>query len=76
MTQIYSLRKILRKLWTAYWEDECLVLSAAIAFYAIFSIIPFLFLLFVIWGIFVPSSDMLYEQISQFATELVPDISP
>lgn len=69
-------RDMVRKVWKEYWQDECLILSAAISFYAIFSVIPFLFLLFVIWGFFVGSSDTLFGQIVQFARELVPDIPP
>jgi len=74
MQILLSVRDTTHKVWKAYWRDDCLILSAAISFYAIFSIIPFLFLLFVIWGFFVGSSDTLYGQISQFAEELVPDI--
>jgi membrane protein len=70
----FSVRDTIQKVWRAYWTDDCLILSAAISFYAIFSIIPFLFLLFVIWSYFVGSSDTLYAQISQFAQELAPDI--
>lgn len=68
------LRDMVKKAWGGYWQDDCLILSAAISFYAIFSIIPFLLLLFVIWGFFVGSSDTLYGQIDQFAKELVPKI--
>ena len=75
MRRLILLWDVLRKIWSAYWRDECLILSAAISFCAIFSIIPFLFLLFVIWGVFVGSSDMLYAQIVQFARALAPDIS-
>jgi len=63
-------------IWRGYWRDECLILSAAISFYAIFSIIPFLFLLFVIWGFLVGSSEMLYGEIAQFANALFPEIRP
>jgi membrane protein len=69
-------QNVLRGVWDSYWRDECLILSAAVSFYAIFSIIPFVFLLFVIWGVLVGSSDLLYQQIVQFAKELMPDISP
>ncbi len=65
---------VIKRVWNGYWKDECLILSAAISFYAIFSIIPFLSLLFVIWGFFAGSSDILYGQIDQFAKELVPRI--
>jgi len=70
------LRDMIKGAWKAYWRDDCLILSAAVSFYAIFSVIPFLFLLFVIWGFFVGSSGTLYAQIVQFAKELVPDIPP
>jgi len=75
MSRILPLWNQIRQVWNAYWRDECLILSAAISFYTIFSVIPFIFLLFVIWGVFVGSSDMLYAQITQFAQALVPDIS-
>ncbi len=67
-------RDTIKKVWKGYWQDDCLILSAAISFYAIFSVIPFLFLLFVILGFFVGSSSTLYGQILQFARELVPKI--
>jgi membrane protein len=67
---------MVKNAWRGYWQDDCLILSAAISFYAIFSIIPFLFLLFVIWGFFADSSDALYRQIDQFASELIPKIPP
>jgi len=75
MGKLAFLWEVIRKVWQAYWRDECLILSAAISFCAIFSVIPFLLLLFVFWGIFVGSSDMLYTQIVQFAKTLAPDIS-
>lgn len=68
------LRDTTKKVWSGYWRDDCLILSAAISFYAILSVIPFLFLLFVIWGVFAGSSDTLYGQIEQFAGELGPRI--
>jgi membrane protein len=74
MQSLLFLRDMMKGLWSGYWEDDCLILSAAISFYAIFSVIPFLFLLFVIWGFFAGSSDTLYGQIAQFAMELVPRI--
>lgn len=67
---------IVAAVWRGYWRDECILLAAAISFYAIFSIIPFLLLLFVVWGAFIGSSDVVYGQIVQFATELMPEISP
>ncbi len=76
MQRLLVARDIIRKVWRAYWRDDCLILSAAISFYSIFSVVPFLFLLFVIWGYLVGSSDMLYARIAELARELVPDISP
>jgi len=74
MRKLAFLWEVIRRVWQAYWRDECLILSAAISFCAIFSVIPFFFLLFVFWGIFVGSSDLLYTQIVQFARTLAPDI--
>ncbi len=64
-----------KAVWKGYWKDECLILAAAISFYAIFSVIPFLCLVLVIWGFFLGSSDAMFAQIVQFATALVPEIS-
>lgn len=64
------------KIWRAYWRDEVLILSAAVSFYAIFSVIPFLFLLFLLWGYLMGSSDTLYGQIVQYANALFPEIRP
>jgi membrane protein len=69
------LGKIVRAVWQSYWRHDCLILSAGISYFTIFSVIPFLFLLFVIWGFFAGSSDTLYQQIVQFAVTLVPEIS-
>ena len=76
MRTFLCLRDAIKKIWSGYWQDDCLILSAAVSFYAIFSVIPFVFLLFVIWGFFVGSSDTLYGQIDQFAKELVPKVPP
>ena len=76
MRILYLLGDTIKRVWRGYWKDDCLILSAAISFYAIFSFIPFLFLLFVILGLFVGSSSTLYGQIVQFAKELVPKIPP
>lgn len=72
-----GLRKVLSasaSIWKAYWRDEVLILSAAVSFYAIFSVIPFLFLLFLLWGYLMGSSDALYGQIVQYAYALFPEI--
>lgn len=76
MRSFLFVRDMVKKVWKDYGRDDCLILSAAVSFYAIFSVIPFLFLLFVIWGYFVGSSETLYAQIVQLATELVPDLPP
>lgn len=67
---------LIGQIWRGYWQDDCLILAAAISFYAIFSIIPFLLLLFVIWGFLVGSSDTLYGEIVRFGNVLFPEISP
>lgn len=74
-----GLRKVFSaglRIWKAYWRDEVLILSAAVSFYAIFSVIPFLFLLFLLWGYVIGSSDTLYSQIVQYAYALFPEIRP
>jgi len=67
--------ELARKVGKAYWQHDCMILAAAISYFAIFSVIPFLFLLFVIWGFFAGSSELFYEQIVRFARTMVPDIS-
>jgi membrane protein len=74
MRSYLFVKDMINKVWKDYGRDDCMILSAAVSFYAIFSVIPFLFLLFMIWGYFVGSSDTLFAQIVQLATELVPDI--
>jgi membrane protein len=74
-----GLRKVFSaslRIWQAYWRDEVLILSAAVSFYAIFSVIPFLFLLFLLWGYLMGSSDTLYGQLVQYAYALFPEIRP
>ncbi len=75
MKRIRESVAIIRDVWRGYWGDECIILSAAISYYAIFSVIPFLCLVLVVWGFLLGSSDVLLTQILQFVTALVPDIS-
>jgi len=71
-TQVWE---IVKAVWRGYWRDDCIILSAAISFFAIFSVIPFLCLVLVVWGFLLGSTDLLFAQIVRFATALVPEIS-
>ncbi|RPJ41031.1 MAG: hypothetical protein EHM27_06930, partial [Deltaproteobacteria bacterium] len=73
------LRFQLRAAWDIFWEarrsfsrDGCMNLSAAIAFYSILSLIPFLFLL--VWGasLILGSSDAAYLMAINFINQVIP----
>jgi membrane protein len=59
----------------SFRQDGCLTLSAAIAFYAILSLIPFLYLLVSLIGLFVGSEGEALPQVSSYITKLIPFIS-
>jgi membrane protein len=66
---------ILKESFRSFWDDGCLNLSAAIAFFAILSIIPFLYLIVSIVGFFVGTEGEVLPRISSFITQLIPFIS-
>jgi membrane protein len=66
---------ILKESITSFKEDGCLNLSAAIAFYAILAIIPFLYLLVSLIGFLVGSEGEVLPKVSTFITQLIPFIS-
>jgi len=66
---------ILRESFSSYREDGCLNLSAAIAFYAILSLIPFLYLIVSIAGFFVGSEGEVIPKVNSYITQLIPFMS-
>jgi membrane protein len=56
----------------SFFEDDCLNLSAAVAFYSIISVIPILFLLFFVSSIILGSSEEVYMAVVDFVKELHP----
>ena len=56
-------------------EDGCLNLSAAIAFYAILSLIPFMYLLVSLIGFFVGSEGEVLPRVSAYIIHFIPFIS-
>ena len=75
MKILHVVYNYIRAVWRAYWQDECLILSAAISFYVICSIIPFIFLVFMIWGSILASPEALYQQLVELARSLFPELS-
>ncbi len=74
-----SFRFRMRAVWSIFWEarksfsrDGCLNLAAALAFYSILSLIPFLFLLVSAAGYLLGSSDDAYESVTSFFDRLYP----
>jgi len=67
--------RILKKSLISFREDGCLNLSAAISFYAILSLIPFIYLLVSIVGVFLGSKGEVLPKISMYINQLVPFIS-
>ena len=73
------LRFQVRTAWDIFWEarrsfsqDGCLNLSAAIAFYSILSLIPFLFLLVAGASLILGSSDAAYLMAINFINQVIP----
>jgi len=73
------LRFQMRAAWDIFWEarrsfsqDGCLNLSAAIAFYSILSLIPFLFLLVAGASLILGSSDAAYLMAINFINQVIP----
>lgn len=77
-----QLRYQIRSAWDIFWEarssfsrDGCLNLSAALAFYTILSIIPFLFLLVSLTGYLLGSSEQAFQVVISFGDRLFPQSS-
>ena len=78
-----NLRFHLRMVWDIFWEarrafsqDGCMNLSAALAFYSILSLIPFLFLLISAAGYILGSSDEAHRMALSFFDRFFPQASP
>ncbi len=56
----------------SFFEDDCLNLSASVAFYTIISAIPLLFLIFFVSGVVLGSSEDAYMMVADFIKELNP----
>jgi len=76
------LRFHLRMVWDIFWEarrafnlDGCMNLSAALAFYTILSLIPFLFLIISAAGFILGSSDEAHQMALSFFDRLFPQAS-
>lgn len=70
-----SATSILKESISSFREDGCLNLSAAIAFYAILSLIPFLYLLVSLVGFFVGTEGEILPKVSSYVSQLIPFIS-
>ena len=66
---------ILKESVSSFREDGCLNLSAAIGFYAILSLIPFLYLLVSLVGLFIGSEGEVLPKVSSYISQLIPFIS-
>jgi membrane protein len=64
--------KIVTESFKSFFEDDCLNLSAAVAFYSIISVIPIFFLIFFISGLVLGSSEEVYMAVVDFVKELHP----
>ncbi|MFH2012482.1 MAG: YihY/virulence factor BrkB family protein [Pseudomonadota bacterium] len=74
---IYHFRNfwdIIAESFRSYKQDGALNLSAAIAFYSILSIIPFLFLMISLTGYILGSSEVVYRTSVSFTKEIFPQI--
>ena len=69
------LRYILKDSIISFKNDGCINLSAAIAFYAILSLIPFAYLLVSLAGFFMGSEGEVLKSINLYITQVIPFIS-
>jgi len=70
-----TIGNILKESISSFREDGCLNLSAAIAFYAILSLIPFVYLLVSLVGLFIGSEGEVLPKVSSYISQLIPFIS-
>ncbi len=77
---VERLRFQIRAVWDIFWEarqsfsrDGCLNLAAALAFYSILSLIPFLFLIVSAAGYILGSSDAAFDMVRSFFERLYPE---
>ena len=59
----------------AFSYDNCLTMAAAISFYALFSLLPLMFLLFSFIGSILGTETRLFERILEFVKESLPYLS-
>src|SRR3989338_9627692 len=59
----------------AFSYDNCLTMAAAIAFYALFSLIPLMFLFLSFIGFILGTETWLFERILEFVKESLPYLS-
>lgn len=59
----------------AFSYDNCLGMAAAISFYALFSLLPLMFLLFAFIGSILGTETWLFERILQFVKDSLPYLS-
>ncbi|MBI3755345.1 MAG: YihY/virulence factor BrkB family protein [Deltaproteobacteria bacterium] len=59
----------------AFSYDNCLSMAAAISFYALFSLLPLMFLLFSLIGSLLGAETWLFERILQFVKDSLPYLS-
>lgn len=59
----------------AFSYDNCLTMAAAISFYALFSLLPLMFLFFSFIGFILGTETWLFERILQFVKESLPYLS-
>ncbi|MBI3753462.1 MAG: YihY/virulence factor BrkB family protein [Deltaproteobacteria bacterium] len=59
----------------AFSYDNCLAMAAAISFYALFSLLPLMFLLFSFIGFILGTETWLLERIIEFVKESLPSLS-
>ena len=49
--QVRAWREVVRKTWDGFWEDDCLTLGAAVAYYSVFSLAPLLLTVIAVSGL-------------------------
>lgn len=59
----------------AFSYDNCLTMAAAISFYALFSLLPLMFLLFAFIGSILGTETQLFERILEFVKDSLPYLS-
>src|SRR3990167_1094289 len=74
MNKLLNLGGFLKKVGQKFLTDDGFTLSAAISFYAIFSLVPLTLIIISVFGHYLGQSDALFDQIMVWIGETLPNL--